>query len=262
VKVLVVTATRGLSAYWPLTARSVRAAVPSARHVVVCPPDRVVEVGQVGDVQLIAQNRPGLYPKLNQGWREAGGDWDAFTWINDDDVLCAPGFGRVVEAMAGDSRIDFAYGRVDLIDGRGRRVCELPVASRAADLGDLLVQGIMPLAQPGTLIRRSAIEKLAGLDESFVITGDLDLFARAIAVGLRFQFVAAHAAEFRLNAGQLSKRSEEVAIETARSLQPLAGGKASRAARWRFRRDNAGVYLDRIRRHGFVSMRELYDRTT
>jgi GT2 family glycosyltransferase len=261
-KVLVVTATRGLSDYWPLTAESVRAAVPSARHIVVCPQEKASAVGQVGSVQLIAQQRPGLYPKLNQGWREAGVDWDAFTWINDDDVLCAPGFGAIVQAMAGDPRIDFAYGRVDLIDGRGRRVCELPVARRSADLGDLLVQGIMPLAQPGTLIRRSAIEKLAGLDERFVITGDLDLFARAFAADMRFRFVDAKAAEFRLNAGQLSKRREEVATETARSLQPLAGWKATRAARWRFRRDNAGVYLDRIRRHGFVSMRELYDRTT
>jgi hypothetical protein len=259
-KLRVVTATRDESSFWAEAASSVAAAAPAAEHVVVCPASRGAEMGK--NLRVVAEQGAGLYAALNQGLREEAGDWEAFTWLNDDDRLLTPGFGELVASLAARPDIGVAYGRVALIDGRGARVGSLPVARRAADLPALLAGGIVPMAQPGTVIRREVWEKIGGFEPSYRLAGDLDFFVRALAAGVRFGFVPADVAEFRLSAGQLSKRRMEMETETARALAPLAGGRRSAAALWRFRLGNLGVYAERVRRHGFVSMREVYDRTT
>jgi glycosyl transferase family 2 len=258
VKLRIVTATRGESAYWPETVASIAAAAPGAEHVVVGPAARVAALRAAAPrATVVAEPGAGLYPAINYALRAVPGDWTAFTWLNDDDVLRAPGFG----GAAGGPAADVRYGRVELIDSRSKRIGELPVARRGADFPALLAQGVMPLAQPGTIIRRSVWEKLGGLDERYRNAGDLDIFVRALAEGFRFAFHPGKVAAFRLHAGQLSKRRSEVEAETARALAPLAGTPHTRAALWRFRLANAGVYAERIRRHGLVSMRHLYDRT-
>ena len=258
----VITATLGRSPHLPETVRSVAALGSDVHHILVCPADaRAALAAAHPGVEVVVEARPGLYAALNTAWPLAG-KADLITWLNDDDLLLPAGFAQLAVLLARRDELDFGYGRVELVDGRGRPVCEIPVAHRPADLAALLVQGIMPLAQPGTVIRHRALKRLNGLDESYAITGDLDLFVRALAEGLRFGFVDAPVAVFRLKAGQLSKRAAAVAAETARSLRPLAGVAASRRARWRFWISNLGPYLQRVRRHGWVSMRDLYDRVT
>ena len=265
----IVTATRGESPFWRETVDSVAAAVAAgggARdacdHVVVAPAAWAVrEAGRTPGLTMVAERGVGLYAAINQGLRAAPGEWDAFTWINDDDVLRVPEFSRLQEMMARDAGVDVAYGRVAMIDREGRRVGGIPVATRPEDLGALLAGRVIPLAQPGTIIRRRLWERLGGLDETYRFAGDMDFFARALAAGARFGFVAAEVAAFRLVAGQLSKQRDEVAAETARCVRPLAGALGGAAALLRFRLANIGVYAERVRRHGFVSMRGLYDRT-
>lgn len=250
-KLRIVTATRGESAYWPEALASIRAAAPEAEHVIVCPAACVEAMRKNSPhLKVIAERATGLYAALNQGLREPVGDWDTFTWLNDDDLLHPP-------RLAGD----IGYGRVELIDGRGARIGELPVARQGDDLAELLARGIVPLAQPGTVIRRHVWEKLGGFDESYRLAGDLDFFVRALAAGARFEFADATMAAFRLSAGQLSKQRELGEVEKRRALAPLASVRPSRAALWRFRCSNLGVYFERLRRHGWKSMREIYDRT-
>jgi len=258
----VITATLGRSPHLAETVRSVAALGSGVRHLLVCPAEaRAALAAAHSGVEVVVEARPGLYAALNTAWPLAA-KADLITWLNDDDLLVPAGFARLTATMAQRDEFDFGYGRVEMVDGRGRPVCPIPVAHRPADLAALLVQGIMPLAQPGTVIRHRALKRLNGLDESYAITGDLDLFVRALAEGLRFGFVDAPVAVFRLKAGQLSKRAAAAEEETARSLRPLAGVSASRRARWRFWIANFGPYLQRVRRHGFVSMRDLYDRVT
>jgi glycosyltransferase len=257
-KLRIVTATRGESPFWADAVASIRATAAGAEHVIVCPVARVASVAATAaGARVIAEERPGLYAALNTGLRAAPSDWDAFTWLNDDDQLVAPGFGAVVAAGT-----DATYGRVELIDGRGGRIGELPVARRGGDLAPLLARGLVPLAQPGTVIRRAVWEKLGGFDETYRLAGDLDFFVRALAGGAQFKFVAQTAAAFRLTAGQLSKERETGDREKLRALEPLASTPRDPAALWRFRAGNLAVYFERLRRHGFVSMQTLYERTT
>jgi hypothetical protein len=259
-KLRIVIATRGHSPLFSEAIASIKSAHPEAGQVVVCPAACVPSIAAGAGAVVLSETGTGLYAALNQGWRTPG-EWDAFTWLNDDDLLLAPGFGGLLEALARRTEVDVAYGRVRLIGARGEPLGALPVARHGSDLKALLARGIMPLAQPGTVIRRSLIEHLGGFDEAFRSAGDLDFFVRALVVGARFEFINTRVANFRLHAGQLSKHRTEVEAETARALQPLANTSRSLAALLRFRLGNVGVYGDRLRRHGFISMREFYDRT-
>lgn len=252
----VVTATRTAPPSLEETVRSVAASLPEARHVVVGPSALAVPVARrFPHVVFVAESGNGLYAALNDGLG-ALGDAEAFTWLNDDDVLSPEGTPAALRALAAAS-VDIVYGRVRLADAAGRRLGEIPVARRPADLPALLASGIMPLAQPGTWVRREVLAAVPRFDESYRLAGDLDFYVRALRAGVAFGFVDAEVARFRLHAGQLSKQEAEAAHEHARAVAGLSA-VPSTGARWRFRCDNLPVYLERVRRHGFVSMRTLY----
>jgi hypothetical protein len=252
----VITATRGYSVHLGITAASV-AAVPGARHVLVCPAAMGAELARkFPGGTLLAEAGKGLYAALNTGL-DAPGDEEFVTWINDDDQLVPAGVAAALKVLAADTSLGAVYGRVDLIDASGNRLGELPVAHRAEDLLLLIAAGVMPLAQPGTIFRRSALAAVGRLDPSFRLAGDLDFIARALGAGVRFAFLDTVVAQFRLHGGQLSKDEAAAAAEHARVVAAMPR-MPTLAARWRFRFANLPVYLERVRRHGFVSMRSLY----
>ena len=253
----IITATRGNSDHLTATVHSVKALDLSVRHILVCPAgERLKLKVEFPSCYIVDEASAGLYAALNSGMSTEGTD-DFFTWINDDDVLIPEGFRHALMRLASDSALDVIYGRVGLIDARARRLGEIPVAHRPEDLPALLASGVMPLAQPGTVFRWRAVDKIGIFDSGYRLAGDLDFFVRAVHAGLRFGFHDAEVAWFRLHDGQLSKDATAAALEHARAIKALpripAGG-----ARWRFRWDNRRVYWQRIRRHGFVSMSTLY----
>ncbi len=255
-KLRVIVPTLGTSRWFDATLASIAFSPPI--EIVIVSPLAAGEKSLPSGCRWVQDSPRGLYGALNAGLRAAG-EWEAFTWINDDDRL-TPDAATAMAALSADSSLGVAYGRVGLLDAEGSDMGELPVAERPADLPLLLSRGIVPFAQPGTMIRREVAEKLGGFDEGFRLAGDLDLFVRALSAGARFAYVPRRVAEFRLRAGQLSKSEEAGDAEKRRALAGLAPVSAlcAATARWRFRWANRGVYLDRIRRYGFVSMRQLY----
>lgn len=255
-KLRVIVPTLGTSRWLDATLASI-AAIRAAETIVVSPiPDPGNGLPAGG--RWLQEPGRGLYRALNAALRLPG-EWSAFTWINDDDRL-TPEASAIAAALAADSNLGVAYGRVGLVDAEGAAIGELPVTDRPADLPALLSRGIVPFAQPGTMIRRQLLDALGGFDEGYQLAGDLDFFVRALVAGAQFAYVPRLVAEFRLHAGQLSKSEATGDTEKRRALAglPPVAPLRARAARWRFRWANRAVYLDRIRRHGFVSMRQLY----
>ena len=258
-KLRILTPTRGGSPHWLTAAASIAAIAPDAEHVVICPdPAAIAAPPHPGGRTVLRDEGRGLYAALNLGLR-APGDWDAFTWLNDDDVL-AEGFRAAWQELQTEPDWGAIYGRVGLIDTGGAELGTLPIATEPADLIALLRGGIMPLAQPGTIIRRSVVERIGGMDETYRLAGDLDFFARALEAGIPFGHCSGRVADFRLRAGQLSQQQELGAQEFERAVSRLRTklGAGGAAALVRFRWANRGVYWDRWWRHGAVSMRSLY----
>lgn len=266
-RVLVVTPTLGHSPWLMETVQSVAKLADVCAHVLVAPANEVGNiVARFPRATVISEGdgARGMYAAINTASRRST-DWDALTYINDDDMLL-PGFMRVVRAVESrQARMMVAYGRVRLIDSSGKIVGTVP-ASRWPALNSLLYdQQIEPLYQQGAVMTRTAFEYLGGFDESLKLCGDTEILARACQAGITF----AHAthdevAIFRLRAGQLSRNREAMAAERAIINRKL-GLPVERLlwrhhlARWAFRAGNIGVYFRRMRQHGWVSMLELQD---
>lgn len=258
-KLRILTPTRGGSPHWLTAAASIAAIAPEAEHVVICPdPTSIAAPAHPGGRTILRDEGHGLYAALNLGLRIPG-DWEAFTWLNDDDVL-ADGFRAAWQRLQAASDWGAVYGHVGLIDASGAGIGALPIATEPADLIALLRRGIMPLAQPGTIICRRLVEQIGELDESYRLAGDLDFFVRALEAGVRFGHCPERVADFRLRAGQLSQQEELGEQEFARAVGRLRAQTATGglAALLRFRWANRRVYWERWRRHGAVSMRSLY----
>lgn len=253
----VITATRGQSGHLAAAVASVAALGAGVGHVLVCPADAADALREkFPGCTIRPETGGGLYAALNIGLASLG-DAGLFTWINDDDVLCPAGLATARALLAADPALGVVYGRVGLMDAAGARLGELPVAHRPGDLAALLAAGIVPLAQPGTLVRREVAARVGPFDPGYRLAGDLDFLVRALVAGVRFGFANAEVARFRLHAGQLSKDEAVASREHARAIARLPAGAAGLAGA-RFRWDNLPVYVERVRRHGFVRMSTLY----
>jgi glycosyltransferase involved in cell wall biosynthesis len=265
-KTLVVTPTLGESAWLADTVASVAAQRSACIHVLVAPAPAVAALAaRFPHTTVAPESGEGMYAAINAGLRAAR-DWDAFTYINDDDRLL-PRFSAVVDTAARhDNEALVVYGGVQLIDARGRRLGAIPISPRPAFNRSLYAQRIEPVYQHGTLFTRKAVEQLGGFDESFRFCGDSELLARACIKGVPFaRAPRGEVAAFRLRAGQLTKNRAALTAERIRVdeklgllVSPLT--EIHHRARRAFRIANAAIYIERILRHGFVSFDELLTR--
>ncbi len=254
---LVITPTLGQSSFLAETVASVRALGEGVCHRVICPAESVKAMQSVApEAEIQAEQATGLYAAIQQGAADAT-DFAAVTWLNDDDRLIATGTHAAWSAISRGAEL--VYGKVGMLNGRGCEWGWLPVCRRGGDLAALLARGTVALAQPGTWLSGSLWGQVGGVDTRYRLAGDLDLFWRAAVGGARCEFVPEPVARFRLRGGQLSQQQELGGHEKAQVL-----ATALRTAAWgpraRFLLGNLGVYMDRVRRHGLVSMAEIYRR--
>lgn len=263
-KILVVTPTLGQSAWLAETVASVAGLPVVCQHVLVCPAGARAELEKrFPQTQAVTEPGGGMYAAINAGIAAATGTWDAFTYINDDDLLL-PGFAAqaLILKRAGSGPM-IAYGNVKLIDGRGRRLGAISVSPFPSLNRALYAQRLEPVYQHGTLVTRAALDALGGFDGSLRFCGDSEFLARACVSGVPFVRVGGGAvAAFRLHAGQLTKNRPAMLAERAQvdvKLGLLAPQSAIRRwwARFLFRTANLPVYAERVVRHGFVSFDEL-----
>jgi hypothetical protein len=264
-KILVITPTLGDSPWLDATVGSVAALPVSHRHVLVAPPAAVPGLARrFPGVTVMPEAGGGLYAAINTGLAGVG-EWDAFTYINDDDLLL-PGFARGVAALQAQAgRPAFAYGGVRLVDRTGRGIGRIPVSPQPALNRALYAQRLEPVYQHGTLFSRAAWEEHGGFDESFRLCGDSEYLARLCVRGVPAVRVWSEVAAFRLRPGQLTKgraamQAERDRVDAKLGLREGPTMAARRRARLSFRLANLPAYAGRIWRHGFVSFDELLER--
>lgn len=264
-KILVVTPTLGESPWLAETVASVAALPLTCEHVLVAPAATVTALSaRFPGTTTVAEPGGGMYAAINAGLA-AVRDWDAFTYINDDDLLL-PGLAAVAAVLAEKpGQPLFAYGRVGLIDGEGHRVGAIPVSPWPRLNRDLYAQRLEPVYQQGTLVSRAAWGQHGGFDPTFLYCGDSEFLARLCVRGVPAVRVGGEVAAFRLRRGQLTKNRPAMVAERARVDEKL-GLPAVRLtakhqwARLVFRVANLPVYAGRIMRHGFVSFDQLIER--
>lgn len=264
-KVLIVTPTLGISPWLDETVASVREHAMGAQHVLVAPAEAADAVARrFPRTRVVAEPGGGMYAAINAALR-AVEDWEAFTYLNDDDVLL-PAFGsvrRMAEINLRRNRAAIVYGGVRLIDANGRRLGAIPISPRGTLNRALYAERLEPVYQHGTIISRRVVDAIGVFDETLRFCGDSELLARACVRQISFLCATRReVAAFRLRAGQLTKNreamtAERALVDTKLGLRTFPHSRVRRIARLVFRAANAGIYFERIVRHGFVSFDEL-----
>jgi glycosyltransferase involved in cell wall biosynthesis len=118
-------------------------------------------------------------------------------WLNSDDWLLPGGLAQLLQALELHPQAPMAYGRVwNHVEATGQRRRNLEVYP----FSERLMAQFNIVAQPGTLVRRSAWDAVSGVDESLHMAMDYDLWWRLFKRFGPPHFVDAHVAVNRRHA--------------------------------------------------------------
>jgi len=106
-------------------------------------------------------------------------------WVNSDDILLPGALRALLDALAQAPHAPAAYGRARIVDASDRSLGEYRTHAFAVER---LARRCF-IAQPTTLIRRSAWEGVGGLDPSLALAFDYDLWWRLYRFGGPLVFV-------------------------------------------------------------------------
>lgn len=261
---LVVTPTLGRSPWLGLTVEGVARLPFPCTHVLVAPAGIVPELAaRFPHITIVPEPGGGMYAAINAGLA-AVENWQAFAYINDDDLLL-PRFAEVV-ALARTAEARVVYGGVRLINAQGRRMGAIPISPLPSLNRLLYAQRVEPVYQHGTVVTRAVVSQLGPFDETLRFCGDSEFLARACVAGVPFVCATQRVvAAFRLRPRQLTKNLPVMLAEHHRLYNKLGLPAARitirhRCARLIFLAANLPVYAERIYRHGFITFGEVLAR--
>jgi glycosyltransferase involved in cell wall biosynthesis len=154
-------------------------------------------------VRLISQANGGEPAARNSGIRASSGEWVAML---DADDWWEPSKLELQLAAAAEAGPDCVMVHTGVVhhfpDGRTEpKDLEAP-ARRVGRCTEALLEPTS-IGHPSIMVRRDALEKIGGYDESFKQACDIDLYFRLSAVG-SFAFVPRHLLHYRIHPKQMS----------------------------------------------------------
>jgi glycosyltransferase involved in cell wall biosynthesis len=133
-------------------------------------------------VRVIRKENEGLTKALNLGLRESLGEFVAR--FDADDISLPKRFERQVDAFRLDPTLIMVGSEVELILGDGTCLGPRGHPSEHGEIRKRLLLGDGgALTHSAVMIRRSALESVAGYAEAFIVAQDLDLFLRLSEIG-------------------------------------------------------------------------------
>lgn len=170
--------------------------------------DGLVERGLVD--RVVEDPRRGLAGAINEGMSQLPKSCEYVTWLGDDDLFTDNSLTTSLNLLDTHHDTVGVYGACDYIDAYGKVFWTNKSGSWAIKT---LNFGPNKIPQPGSLIRRAALEHIGGLDENLGWAFDQDMFAKLNKIG-HVRFVPQVLGAFRwhglsLSAGQSSKSLAE-----------------------------------------------------
>lgn len=127
---------------------------------------------------LISVNDTNMYQAINKGLSQANGD--IFAWINSDDIYLSGSFNGIEKIFRKYQEVEWVKGITSYIN-HDSTIYKIGKCNLYAQ--ELITQGLYGpvlnfIQQDSVFWRRSLWEVVDGLDESFSLAGDFDLWRR------------------------------------------------------------------------------------
>jgi glycosyltransferase involved in cell wall biosynthesis len=161
------------------------------------------------DCRLIFEPDRGQTDALARGFDLASGD--LLGWLNADDILEPGALGRVRDVFAADPHVVMVSGACLFIDTDDQIVGVMLTPRRPTFAG--LVSERMNPPQPSTFFRADAYRLAGGLDRTFNLAMDVDLWLRIARHGTYAVLPSEVLARYRIHA---AAKSERLAAASAR----------------------------------------------
>lgn len=168
--------------------------------------DGTLDICQRWDVATLYAPPGNIYHAINTGLRTCQDEW--VTYLNSDDFVYADSYARLI-ALGDRTGADVVYGGLDYVDAAGRFLHSFGTAT-PRQLRWILLRKMAGIYQPAAIFHRALYERLNGFDERFRFASDADFFKRALAVSRFMPLKGATVACFRLHAGQMSQKSQDL----------------------------------------------------
>jgi GT2 family glycosyltransferase len=112
---------------------------------------------------------------INKGLARATGE--VIAWLNSDDYYAPGALARMASEFESDDALEWIYGDCLRLSSPGGALAPCPSEPFRFPAA---LRGYSPICQPGAFVRRSLLDKTGGLDETFRLAMDYDLWLRAI----------------------------------------------------------------------------------
>lgn len=177
------------------------------------------------ELSIDSERDNGLYDAVQRGFETLDPEpGEIMTWLNADDLLAPGALQSVASCLQELPQVSLCGGRVSMIDAAGRVVrVNAPVALSRKLLAAGCYDGRrMPFVmQEGTFWRQELWARVGGLDPSFRLAGDWDLWRR-MAAQAEFVTLDVLTAFHRRRPGQLSGNLDAYYAEVDRRLTGAA----------------------------------------
>ena len=209
----IITPTRNIARWLPLCLESVRSQSGDAElveHLVLDgeSTDGCADIARLHGAHVLEVKHQGLYAKLNLGVKEATGD--VIGYLGGDDIWL-PGTVKTVGEWYENGRHPMLVGGIRWTDVNGHPRGDLAAPPSWITSEMYASLGWSCMQTTSVFVRKEFLEELGGYDESYVYSGDYELYARALSRA-RFDRTSRSLSAWRMH-GQNLSLSKSVGIQ-------------------------------------------------
>jgi glycosyltransferase involved in cell wall biosynthesis len=160
-------------------------------------------------IKLISRANKGLTPSLNEALQLAQGEFIAR--MDADDLSTPRRFELQLSYLREHPEVVLLGGAYDLIDDAGRYLTTITPPGDDATLQEHALSGRTPICHPLAMMRRDAMLKVGGYDETFKVAQDLDLWLKLGEVG-KLAAVKEVLLQYRQHEESVSEKKQELQV--------------------------------------------------
>jgi len=143
----------------------------------------------------VSEPDEGQADAINKGFTRATGEIVAY--LNSDDTYLPNALATVVAAFQADPKLALVHGDSLFVDPAGKVIGRK--RAREGDFLKFFLSLTNPISQPSAFMRRSALDAIGGVDSTFHLVMDYDLWSQIGLRGMKIKRIPADLSLFRVH---------------------------------------------------------------